>query len=80
MLCSPQPPRRRPKGLEKHLRAFSLVEVLLAMMVFTLMTQYGFSSAMYYDGRLADNPPPFFPTTGTQYDVLSWQRPGGLLP
>jgi hypothetical protein len=32
----------------------------------------GYSKDYHYDPRMADYPPPFFPTTG-QYDVLSWQ-------
>ncbi|MBC8103599.1 MAG: hypothetical protein H7Z41_13565 [Cytophagales bacterium] len=27
-----------------------------------------------YDNRLANDPPPFFPTTGNRYQVLSWKR------
>ena len=34
----------------------------------------GYNEVYHYDNRLADNPPPYFPTTGTQYDVKSWQR------
>ncbi len=33
----------------------------------------GYSKDYYYDARMADNPPPFFPTTGG-YDRISWQR------
>jgi hypothetical protein len=33
----------------------------------------GYAKDYYYDPRLADNPPPFFATTGL-YDRLSWQR------
>ncbi len=33
----------------------------------------GYAKDYYYDPRLADMPPPYFPTTGL-YDVLSWQR------
>lgn len=40
----------------------------------------GLATSRYYDSRFADNPPPFFPTTSTQYDVISWQRPRSLLP
>ena len=32
-----------------------------------------------YDGRMAVTPPPFFPTTSTSYDILSWQRASRLL-
>ncbi len=33
----------------------------------------GYAKDYYYDPRLADMPPPYYPTTGL-YDVLSWQR------
>lgn len=32
----------------------------------------GYSKSYYYDPRMADSPPPHFPTTG-QFDVISWQ-------
>lgn len=34
--------------------------------------QAGLSTQRYYDGRLAVNPPPFFPAAGAYYDILSW--------
>ena len=34
----------------------------------------GYAGNYSYDGRLANTPPPFFPTTSSQYSVLSWQR------
>ncbi len=34
----------------------------------------GIACSRYYDNRLASHPPPFFPTTSSQYTVLSWQR------
>ena len=34
----------------------------------------GISCNRRYDARLANTPPPYFPTTSTNYDVLSWQR------
>ncbi len=33
----------------------------------------GYTKDYWYDARMADNPPPFFPTTGG-YDRLSWRR------
>jgi hypothetical protein len=36
-------------------------------------TVTGYAKNYSYDPRMADNPPPFFPTTGT-YDQLSWRR------
>jgi Tfp pilus assembly protein PilX len=32
----------------------------------------GYAKDYWYDARMADDPPPYFPTTGT-YDTLSWQ-------
>ncbi len=32
----------------------------------------GYSKNYSYDPRMADNPPPYFPTTG-QFDVITWQ-------
>ncbi len=37
-------------------------------------TTNGMSQTFNYDVRLANNPPPYFPTTGTTYTILSWQR------
>ncbi len=45
----------------------------------TLQLQSGFSGNYSYDVRLANSPPPFFPTTSRQYDILSWQRVGSAL-
>lgn len=33
----------------------------------------GFTKDYYYDDRLMDSPPPFFPTTG-KYDMLGWKQ------
>lgn len=33
----------------------------------------GYAKDYWYDTRLADDPPPYFPTTGL-YDVLSWKK------
>lgn len=38
----------------------------------TLVT--GFNTQFNYDQRLRDTPPPYFPTTGNQYDIVSWQQ------
>ena len=40
----------------------------------------GYNEQYHYDNRLADHPPPFFPTTGSHYDVISWQRSVTPLP
>lgn len=34
----------------------------------------GMNNQFNYDARMRDNPPPFFPTGGSVYDVLSWKR------
>ena len=39
----------------------------------------GLSTERHYDARLATNPPPVFPTTTTQYDILSWSGVGHTL-
>jgi len=38
----------------------------------TGLTQTGYNKSYHYDPRLAANPPPFYPTTGT-YTKLSWR-------
>ena len=39
----------------------------------------GYNEQYHYDQRLADYPPPWFPTTGNHYDVISWQNPSSTL-
>jgi hypothetical protein len=34
----------------------------------------GMNNNFNYDARMANNPPPYFPTTGNTYDIVSWQR------
>jgi hypothetical protein len=36
----------------------------------------GYSKNYFYDTRMADSPPPFFPTTGS-YDRISWRKLAG---
>ncbi len=40
----------------------------------------GYSGTYSYDNRLALTPPPYFPTTSHNYDLLSWQRVTAALP
>ena len=40
---------------------------------------HGIPCSRLYDNRLGTAPPPYFPTTGNQYEVISWQRVSGLL-
>ena len=39
----------------------------------------GMNNNFNYDARMANSPPPYFPTTGHTYDVISWQRVPGQL-
>jgi len=39
----------------------------------------GYNTQFNYDQRLRDSPPPYFPTTGNQYDTVSWQRVASTL-
>ncbi len=39
-----------------------------------LNVRSGLPCSRLYDNRLADHPPPYFPTTSSHYDILSWQR------
>ena len=34
----------------------------------------GFNTQFNYDARMRNNPPPYFPTTGNDYYVISWQQ------
>ena len=34
----------------------------------------GFNTQFNYDARMRNTPPPFFPTTGNQYNIISWQQ------
>jgi len=40
----------------------------------------GYNEQYHYDSRLANHPPPYFPTTGSHYDLISWQRVVTPLP
>ncbi|MBV9850328.1 MAG: hypothetical protein JO250_11685 [Armatimonadetes bacterium] len=39
----------------------------------------GMATNFNYDARMRNTPPPYFPTTGSQYDVISWQRVSSTL-
>lgn len=45
-----------------------------------LFVASGIPCSRLYDNRLADRPPPFFPTTSSHYDIVSWQRVVTPLP
>ena len=40
----------------------------------TLQLEHGFNTQFNYDARMRNNPPPFFPTTGYTYSIVSWQQ------
>ena len=40
----------------------------------TLLLEHGFNTQFNYDARMRNNPPPFFPTTGYTYSIVSWQQ------
>ena len=47
----------------------------------TTGTQWtGLTTTRNYDSRVASRPPPYFPSTGNQYKVRSYQRVGTVLP
>ena len=65
----------RPTGVWENMGGYLSAN----MGVFNVGDQYGnlfsgMASNFNYDARMANAPPPFFPTTGNVYDVLSWQR------
>lgn len=40
---------------------------------------HGIPCSRLYDNRMGNAPPPYFPTTGNLYEVISWQRAASLL-
>ena len=40
----------------------------------TLQLVKGFNTQFNYDARMRNNPPPFFPTTGYTYSIISWHQ------
>ncbi len=40
----------------------------------TLQLLKGFNTQFNYDARMRNKPPPFFPTTGSQYNLISWKQ------
>lgn len=63
----------RPLGTFKHIGSFLVRHGggFGTVSAGGLLTS-GLSTERHYDARLATNPPPVFPTTTTQYDILSW--------
>ncbi len=40
----------------------------------SLQLVQGFNTQFNYDARMRNNPPPFFPTTGYTYSIISWHQ------
>ena len=40
----------------------------------SLQLTNGFNTQFNYDARMRNNPPPFFPTTGYTYSIISWHQ------
>lgn len=40
----------------------------------SLQLDHGFNTQFNYDARMRNNPPPFFPTTGYTYSIISWHQ------
>lgn len=71
----------RPVGLWENMGGY-LSSTVGTFGVFdgsTLKLTNGFNTQFNYDARMRNNPPPFFPTTGNQYNIISWQRAGQTL-
>jgi hypothetical protein len=70
----------RPVGTFKHVGSFIVRHDGTFGLFNSLGTlTKGLSTERHYDARLVTNPPPFFPTTTGQYDVLSWKVASGTL-
>lgn len=65
----------RPVGLWENMGGY-LSSTVGTFGVFgsDLTLQKGFNTQFNYDARMRNNPPPFFPTTGHDYTVVSWRQ------
>lgn len=65
----------RPVGLWENMGGY-LSSTVGTFGVFgnNLQLTNGFNTQFNYDARMRNNPPPFFPTTGNQYNIVSWQQ------
>lgn len=66
----------RPVGLWENMGGYlsSTVGTFGVFNSSTLQLVNGFNTQFNYDARMRNNPPPFFPTTGNQYNIISWQQ------
>ncbi len=65
----------RPVGLWENMGGY-LSSTVGTFGVFgnNLQLTNGFNTQFNYDARMRNNPPPYFPTTGSQYNLISWQN------
>ena len=65
----------RPVGLWENMGGY-LSSTVGTFGVFnsSLQLSNGFNTQFNYDARMRNNPPPFFPTTGYTYSIISWHQ------
>ncbi len=65
----------RPVGLWENMGGY-LSQTVGTFGVFnnSLQLTNGFNTQFNYDARMRNNPPPFFPTTGFIYSIISWHQ------
>ena len=65
----------RPVGLWENMGGY-LSNTVGTFGVFgnNLQLTNGFNTQFNYDARMRNNPPPFFPTTGNSYTIVSWRQ------
>ena len=65
----------RPVGLWENMGGYLSSTVgTFGMFGSDLKLTNGFNTQFNYDARMRNNPPPFFPTTGHQYNTVSWRQ------
>ncbi len=65
----------RPVGLWENMGGYLSKNVgTFGVFGGNLQLTNGFNTQFNYDARMRNTPPPFFPTTGNHYDVISWQQ------
>ncbi len=66
----------RPVGLWENMGGYlsSTVGTFGQFSNSSLQLVKGFNTQFNYDARMRNNPPPFFPTTGYTYSIISWHQ------
>ena len=66
----------RPVGLWENMGGYlsSTVGTFGEFSNSSLQLINGFNTQFNYDARMRNNPPPFFPTTGYTYSIISWHQ------